>query len=193
MPASPPPNFSKNPQGYNTDLFKGQRDVRRAFMMLGYGVNKTLHRIPTKTVKSFQRDYNRCGQRFGHWGAVEVTGDFDSNTLNALEHAVRWSKKRENEDGMPSATYWQTLCRDVVECGESEDEAPVEMQTQYVEISAGGNARLRDIRTTKFLRAELLEFDREGDVIFATVKIPSQSDLRGGRDEVFRCPCVLER
>lgn len=173
--------------------------------MLGYAINTSFHRVPKGTVRQFQRDYNKCSDRFGQWGKVEITGRIDKDTLNALEHAIRWSKKRENKDGTPSARSWLSLCgdRSGKTCGECDGDEPVvvtsrkkipeESETNYVEITPQGTAKLRSVDTDIALRAEVVGFEREGDVVFAVVKIPPQADLPGGREKTFQCPCVLSR
>ncbi len=198
-----PPNYTGDPKGFNTRMFKSDRAVRRAFMILGYGINRCVHKVPRETVEQFQKDFNVCGQRFSQWGSVTVNGALDKPTLNALEHAVRWSKRRESRDGMPSATSWQSLCRDrrTPECGECDEHGrPIirrkntnRTETKFVEVTAQGTAKLRDMNSDVSLRAELIDFERDGDVVFAVVKIPPQADLSGGRDKPFRCPCVLAR
>jgi hypothetical protein len=199
-----PPNYTNDSAGYNSRMFKSERAIRRAFMMLGYGINKALHRVPKATIKRFQRDYNKCGRRFGQWGSVEVSGLIDEDTLNALEVAVRWSKKRERREGIPTARSWRSLCHDSSnescgECGNGERinlskvQKPRHMETRYVEVSPDGVAKMRDIDSDVSLRAEVIDFERDGNVVFAIVKIPPQADLPGGREEPFRCPCVLGR
>ncbi len=198
-----PPNISNGPKGYNQKMFSGDRAVRKNFMILGYGVNTTRHKVHKEVVREFQRDYNKCAEKFGQWGKVELTGALDIPTLNALEHAIRWSKKRENTDGTPSARSWQSLCHEHPsypgECGSDEKvivsrtHEKEEYEVNYIEITDDGGAKLRSIDTDIALRAEILGFDREGDVVFAIVKIPPQADLPGGREEPFRCPCVLGR
>lgn len=196
-----PPNFSKDPKGYNRKMFRSERAVRRGFMMIGYAVNTSAHKVPEGTVLQFQKDYNRCSDRFGQWGKVDESGRLDKPTLNALEHAIRWSKKRENKDGTPSARSWQSLCHAAPgdSCGgerriiASRIEEPEVYETRYIEVTSNGIAKLRDTETDMSLRAEVVDFERDGNVVFAIVKIPPQADLPGGREEPFRCPCVLGR
>lgn len=198
-----PPNISNDSKGYNRQRFRGDRSVRRVFMTLGYGINTTRHKVPKSTVTEFQRDYNKCASKFGQWGKVELTGALDKPTLNALEHAIRWSKNREDTDGTPSARSWQSLCHDRPSypggCGSDEKiiisrtHEKEEYESNYIEITDAGGAKLRSIDTDIALRAEIVGFDREGDVVFAIVKIPPQADLPGGREEPFRCPCILGR
>jgi hypothetical protein len=198
-----PPNISKHPKGYNKKMFRSDRAVRKGFMILGYGVNTTRHKVTRDTVREFQRDYNKCSDKFGQWGKVEITGELNKDTLNALEHAVRWSKKREDNEGVPSARSWQSLChkRPSYPGGCGSDEKVVVSRTHerepyeasYVEIAKNGIAKLKSIDSDIALRAEVVGFERDGAVVFAIVKIPPQSDLPGGRAEPFRCPCVLSR
>lgn len=196
-----PPNFTKDPDGYNRQMFRSERAVRRGFMMIGYPVNTGDHRVPKGTVLQFQRDYNKCSERFGQWGKVVENSSLDIPTLNALEHAIRWSKKRENKDGTPTARSWQSLCHAAPgdSCGgerriiASRTEKPTSYETRYIEVSPQGTAKLRDTNTDLALRADVLDFERDGNVVFAIVKIPPQADLPGGREEPFRCPCVLGR
>jgi len=199
-----PPNFTDHPSGYNRRMFSSERAVRRGFMMLGYGINTRLHEVPKSTVRKFQRDYNKCADRFGQWGKVDENGDLDKPTLNALEHGIRWSKKRENKEGIPTARSWQSLCRDATSdsCGECGEDGRAKIpkrkessrfDNQYIEVTPQGIAKLRSIDTDIALRAEVIDFERDGNVVFAIVKIPPQADLPGGRDKPFRCPCVLGR
>ena len=195
-----PPNFTNNEAGYNRQMFRSDRAIRRGFMRIGYPVNTGLHKVPKSTVTQFQRDYNKCSDRFGQWGKVKENGALDIPTLNALEHAIRWSKRREDKEGVPSARSWQSLCHDAPgdSCGGKKAIASRIMEsdayeTRYVEVTAQGTAKLRDTETDLALRAEVVDFERDGNVVFAIVKIPPQSDLPGGREEPFRCPCVLGR
>lgn len=194
-----PPNFTKNKAGFNKVMFRSERAIRRGFMMIGYAVNTGAHKVPEKTVLQFQKDFNKCSDRFGQWGKVAESGRLDIPTLNALEHAIRWSKKRENRDGTPSARSWQSLCHVAPgdSCGgkviASRIDEPEAYETRYIEVTPQGSAKLRDTETDMSLRAEVVRFERDGNVVFAIVKIPPQADLPGGREEPFRCPCVLGR
>lgn len=186
-----PPNASGNTSGYNSDLFKTDRGVRRAFMMLGYPVKKSSHKVEKKIVGQFQSDYNRCSDRFGQWGKVDDDSRLNKHTLNALEQALRWAKAQESETGNPSAALWQSLCKgydeDFREC-----ERPEAKPTCFVEIDADGLARVHDIGSDESLRAEVLRFEREGDVVFAVVRIPSQAGIASEIREL-RCPCKVCR
>ena len=197
-----PPNLSKDAKGFNSQMFKSDRAVRRGFRILGYGVNPRDHKVPANTVRQFQRDYNKCAERFGHWGKVKVTGKLNRDTLNALEHAIRWSKKRENDQGIPSARSWQALCGDIdsPDCFDKSSRTgarayaqPEAAETNFVEVLPNGTGKLRNIHTDDSLRCEILCFDRHGEVVFATVKIPPQGDLPGGRPDPISCPCVFAR
>jgi len=201
-----PPNYTGDPNGYNRRMFRSDRAVRRGFMMLGYAVNTCMHQVPKSTVRQFQRDYNKCSRRFGQWGQVELNGALDKPTLNALEVAIRWSKKRETREGIPSARSWQSLCQDRSHksCGECGPDGKIRAprvvapkpqpdERNYIEITNQGMAKVREIGTDTALRAEVMGFEREGDTVFAIVKIPPQADLPSGRDEPFRCPCVISR
>ena len=106
---SAPPNLSEDPKGFNSTMFGTKRSISRALRMLGYPIRPD-HEAPESTVITFQREYNRCSRRFGKWGEVEVHGRVDTETLNALEHALRWAKHRENQTGTPSARFWRALC-----------------------------------------------------------------------------------
>ncbi len=198
-----PPNLSGDAKGYNSQMFKSSRAVRRGFKLLGYGVNPSDHKVPGSTVRQFQHDYNRCSERFGRWGQVRVTGKLNRETLNGLEHAVRWSKKRENRDGTPSARSWQALCSDRgIACrdasgsrtySKTDTPAPKARESSFVEVLPNGSGKLRNIHTDDALRCEILNFELHGDVVFATVAVPPQGDLPGGRSEPITCPCVLGR
>lgn len=198
---STPPNFTKDKDGFNRKMFRSDRAVRRGFMRVGYPVNTGAHKVPKETIRQFQKDYNKCSDRFGQWGKVKENGSLDIPTLNALEHAIRWSLKRENKDGTPSARSWQSLCHSAPgdSCGgekriiASRIEEPDVYETRFIEVTSQGTAKLRDTETDLSLRAEVVDFERDGNVVFAIVKIPPQADLPGGREEPFRCPCVLGR
>lgn len=199
-----PPNISGDPNGFNAAMFKTQRSVARAIRMLGYAVRPD-HKTPEETVKKFQHDYNHCSKRFGEWGEVAVNGRIDTATLNALEHAVRWSKKRENRSGTPSARFWRALCSDRrPDCldsegygrmyAETEQKEKVEPQeSSFVEVQPNGSAKLRNLHTDDALRCDVLDFERQGDVVFAIVKLPPQADLPNGRSEPLCCPCTIRR
>lgn len=197
-----PKNLSRDTKGFNSRMFKSERAVRRGFMMLGYGVNTCEHKVPSNTVRQFQRDYNKCANRFGHWGQVKITGKLNRDTLNALEHAIRWSKKRENDQGIPSARSWQSLCgdrraacidTDECESGRRKYGQTDLSETNFVEVLPNGSGKLRNIHTDDSLRCDIICFERHGDVVFSTVNVPSQGDLPGGRPNSITCPCVFAR
>ncbi len=209
-----PPNLSGDARGFNSQMFKSDRAVRRGFRMLGYAVNPRDHKVPKSTVQQFQRDYNKCAERFGRWGKVEVSGRIGKTTLNALEHAVRWSKKRENREGIPTARSWQALCANRraacldTECVDGRNySAPPEVgaeayatvtvpearEENFVEVLPVGRGKLRNIHTDDALRCNILGFERHAEVIFAIVEVPPQRDLPGGRSDSITCPCVLGR
>lgn len=203
MPA--PPNLSKDVKGWNSSMFKSDRAVRRAFRILGYSVSNRFHKVPSDTVRQFQHDYNKCAERFGHWGKVKTTAKLNKDTLNALEHAIRWSKKRENREGIPTARSWQALCGVRRASGsrayaQSESpaspeapEAPEGRGTNFVEVQPNGTGKLRNIHTDHALRCNIIAFERAGDTVFALVEIPPQSDLPGGRTDQIKCPCIFAR
>jgi len=205
MPA--PPNLSKDAKGFNTSMFKSDRAVRRGFRLLGYGVSNRFHKVPGDTVRQFQRDYNKCADRFGRWGKVKVTGKLNKDTLNALEHAIRWSKKLENTQGTPSARSWQSLCASRRNAcldppsgkgktrayAQAEAELPEARGTNFVEVLTNGSGKLRNIHTDHALRCNILAFERHGDTVLAVVEIPPQGDLPGGRPDSITCPCVFAR
>lgn len=203
-----PPNISGDINGFNTQMFKSKRAVRRGFLMLGYGINPRDADIPANVVRQFQRDYNKCSERFGRWGKVDINGKLDKPTLNGLEHAIRWAKKRENRDGTPSARSWQALCGnraaaciDDSECGNNGRrrkyaQPDVEVQpreTNYIEVCPDGTGKLRNILTEDALRCNILAFERHGEVIFAVAEVPPQGDLLGGRPQPITCPCMFAR
>lgn len=208
-----PPNLSKDVKGFNSSMFKSDRAVRRGFRVLGYAVNPRDHKVPANTVRQFQRDFNRCGERFGRWGQVKVTGKLNRNTLNALEHAIRWSKKRENREGVPSARSWQALCADRSSgCTDpassnqrgprrrrayaQADQAPPDLPergTNFVEVLSNGTGKLRNIHTDHALRCNIIAFERYGDTVFVLVEVPPQGDLPGGRPDHIKCPCIFAR
>lgn len=179
-------------------MFKSRRAVRRGFKILGYAINPHDHEVPSQTIRQFQRDYNKCSDRFNQWGNVEVGGSLDIDTLNALEHAVRWSRKRENSEGIPSARFWQSLCADLrpelnYKRAYAQTEPVKEKETNFVEVLPNGIGKLRNIYTDDALRCNILAFERHGDVIFAIVEVPPQGDLPNGRDEQINCPCIFAR
>lgn len=195
-----PPNTSGDPRGYNTSMFNTDRAVKTALRRLGYGVSPTVD-IPGSTILRFQHDYNKCADRFGKWGKTDTTSMLDKHTLNAIETALRWSEKSEKRHGTPSANSWQSLCKnlDHLGCGKSRrySAAPapdLEVspdETRYVEILPNGNGKLRSTASDRALRANVMDYERHGDVIFAVVVLPPQDGLPGGRDKPFKCPCVL--
>jgi len=196
-----PPNLSGDAKGFDSKMFSTERAVRRGFQLIGYGVNLRKNKVPSDTVEQFQRDYNRCSDRFGKWGKVQITGKLDRISLNALEHAIRWSKKRENKCGMPAARSWRALCTNRKSAGcesgrsysEAENPTPRESATNFVEVLPNGSAKLRNTRTDDALRCNIINFELHGDIVFALVEVPSQGDLPGGRPEPITCPCILGR
>lgn len=197
-----PPNLSKDNAGYNTSMFKTDRSVKNAFRRIGYGVSPAI-KVPSSTITQFQHDYNKCGDKFGRWGKIDVTSKLDKHTLNALEIAVRWSVKRENRDGVPAARSWQGLCRNLKHLSCNEDQSRsysateaegLEIspdETRYIEILPNGNGKLRNLHSDHALRANILDFEHHGPVIFAVAILPPQDGLPGGREEPFSCPCVF--
>ena len=202
-----PPNISKNAAGYNTKMFKSDRAVKNAFKRIGYGISNRNIKAPASTVKQFQKDYNKCADRFGHWGQIDVTAKLDKPTLNGLEIAVRWSVKRENRDGVPAARSWQGLCRNLSglachddrsadlsksrvysasEGGPQIDETP----KNFIEVLSNGVGKLRNMHNDHALRANILDFEKHGPVIFAVAILPPQADLPKGRKDPIKCPCV---
>ena len=165
--------------------------------MLGYPVDPKVHEPDAKTVKKFQRDYNRCDMNFDSWGDIAITGKIDIPTLNALEHAIRWSKKRENDTGVPSGRSWRALCtgsgRKYSSTGEESDDDVVTPDTEsnYIEIQQDGSGKLCNIHNDHALRCSILAFERAGDVVFAVVDVPPQGDLPHGRPEPITCPCFM--
>jgi hypothetical protein len=186
-------------------MFKSDRAVRRGFRILGYGVSNRDHKVPSKTVHRFQLNYNKCADRFGHWGKLNVTGKLSKETLNALEHAIRWSKKLENTQGVPSARSWQSLCGNQWNVypsngsaktrayAQAEGDAPEARGTNFVEVMSDGVGKLRNIHTDHALRCNIIAFERYGDTAFAVVEIPPQADLPGGRPDQITCPCIFAR
>jgi hypothetical protein len=151
------------------------------------------HKVDRKTVVKFQGSYNRCAKKFGKWGEVDVNGRLDNDTLNALEMALRWTKRRENKDGTPSAVVWQSLCKDLAAADHGRRTSDMsERGTNYVEVMPNGMAKLRNIHNDHALRANVLEFEKHGPVVFAKVEIPPQGGLPKGRAEIC-CPCVFSR
>ena len=105
---------------------------------------------------------------------------------------------------------WQTLCSDTShacfggdpDCGTNRTRertyaaagpAPEANETNYVEVQPDGTGKLRNIVNDSSLRCKIVCFDRHGEVLFATVKIPPQGDLPGGRQDEISCPCVFRR
>ncbi len=186
-----PQNISGRAKGYNDEMFVSDRAIRSAFRLLGYGVNMSEHKVARGTVTKFQKDYNKCSKKFKKWGKVDVNGRLDKDTLNALEMALRWAKRRENKDGTPSARVWQSLCSDLSEHACAPSDIP-ERGTNYVEVMPNGMAKLHNIYNSHALRANILEFEKHGPVVFAKVEVPPQGDLpKGG--VVIICPCVFSR
>ena len=93
-----PPNLSNDPAGYNTVLFPGPMAVRQWFINLGYSV--LLKDTPLKrnrSVKKFQKDYNKVSKRPGNgsMGTLVVDGTAGRNTLNAVEIASMQVKTKQ--------------------------------------------------------------------------------------------------
>lgn len=204
-----PPNVTKNPSGYNTKMFSSNHAVKNAFRRIGYGVSRRDVKVPRATIIQFQRDYNKCADRFGHWGQIDETGKLDRETLNGLEIAVRWSVKRENRDGTPAARSWQGLCRNLShiqceeDCGDRRGDSTsrryananksVEIDDSpkhYIEVLPNGVGKLRNMHNDHALRANILDFEKHGPVIFAVAVLPPQADLPKGRKDPIKCPCV---
>ena len=89
-----PPNFSKDTAGYSTRLFPNDRAVRRAFRILGYAVSASHLKVSKRVVVQFQKDYDKCSHKFSKWGEIEINGQLNKETLNAIEIALRWTKKQ---------------------------------------------------------------------------------------------------
>lgn len=200
-----PPNLSNDSAGFNSRMFRSDRAIRRGFRVLGYGINPKDHKVPSGTIKQFQRDYNHCAEKFGRWGRVDIHGKIDKPTLNALEIAIRWAKKKENTQFIPSARVWQSLCsfrksacNDHDDCSDNSQRSysstDIEKsETNFVEILSNGFGRLRNIHTDDSLRCNIECFDKHGDVVFATVTVPPQGGLPKGRDKSITCPCVFRK
>lgn len=177
---------------------KNSREIRNGFRVLGYAVDLRSHEVSQEIIRQFQRDYNKCSDRFDHWENIEITSSLDGDTINALDRAIRWSKNRENAEGIPSARSWQSLCADL---GPNLNparvyaqlESPKETETNFVEVLSNGTGKLRNIYTSDAFRCNILSFERHGNVIFAVVEIPPQADLPDGRDESISCPCIFTR
>lgn len=175
-------------------MFKTNRSVRRGLRMLGYPVDPKVTEPDAKTVEKFQQDYNRCDMHFESWGDIAITGKIDVPTLNALEHAIRWSKKREDDTGQPSGRSWRALCSGPGRTYAAADEsAPAHLasESNYVEILPDGSGKLRNVHTDDALRCNILAFERQGDIVFAVVEVPAQGDLPSGRAGPITCPCVM--
>lgn len=94
--STPPPDVSRNPDGYNTALWPDEDAVGRALVYLGYqGVNGR------GLLRSFQSEWNRVVQHVAadpsfkgiDWARVPVgnlvaDGNIGPRSLNALEIAV---------------------------------------------------------------------------------------------------------
>jgi hypothetical protein len=99
--ATPPPNLSGDPKGYNATMFGTPGAVRSAFETLGYSTPNVANLGPS--TRSFQADYTAVSRGFTLGklslpnapavsalvrGQLEVDGDPGPNTLRALEIAL---------------------------------------------------------------------------------------------------------
>lgn len=187
-----PPNISNRPEGYNKRMFPDDRSIRKGFMSLGYGISYDRHEVSPDVTLQFQRDYNKCSRKLSRWGAIEADGKLGKDTMNALEIAIRWAKKAQNEGTLPSSTLWQSFCRESPGCsGFPEDaEEPID-NAKYVEINSNGSAMLRDLYKDGSLRVELASFERHGDAVIAVVTVPPQANMPRGRSGFLKFPCVV--
>lgn len=160
------------------------RRIRRAFLALGYSVSNASYDIPENSVKDFQSDYNNCADNLKGWDKIAVNGKLDKETLIALDSAVKLAEYKSGRSLDEIEGSWKYLCK--------KHEKPNE-DLRYVEVMPNGSANVRDLQSDLSLRANLIAFDREGDVIFAIVSIPAQADLPAGQEERLRCPCVVRR
>lgn len=195
-----PPNLSGSASGYNEKMFRNHRSVGRGLKMLGYRVNIN-EDVDSSLITQFQNDYNLCSKKFEQWGEIGVSGAMDIPTLNGLEHAIRWAKKIENVKGIPAASAWRSFCAcfqshgkryAAVAEGASEASEP-DTATNFIEVLPDGNGKLRNIYNDSALRAEILDFEKHGPIVFAVAILPPQAELPGGRMEPFACPCLIRR
>lgn len=115
-----PPNISGDPEGYDTNMFRGAQMVRQWFVNMRYSIGNQFLQEPlikNRGVKKFQRDYNKVSVavRQGRikglkgidpdfpMGELRIDGTAGPNTLNALEIAFRMA------DAMGKA--WVNLVR----------------------------------------------------------------------------------
>ncbi len=109
-----PPNTSGDPEGYNSDAFRGPLAVRTGLNVVGYNMALNTNPIPEKDhrVGRFQLDYNKVSAavaagRLDENYAIIPTGKLQNdgiagkNFLNALEIAITNQQHR--------GIHWQTL------------------------------------------------------------------------------------
>jgi len=191
-----PPNLSQSKAGYNTQMFPNNRAVCRAFRILGYTVSSSRSKISKRIVVQFQKDYNKCSCKFNKWGHIEINGQLNKETLNAVEIALRWTKKQAKKEGLPEPVTWQNLCKKIGDgrgysATDKEKSEEKEKATNYIEVLPNGQAKLRNIYNDRALRADILDFEKHGPVIMAVAILPPQADLPNGKNNPITCPCVF--
>lgn len=188
-----PPNISKDPQGYNTKLFPNSRAVRKALRHLGYKVSLTNTPPPKVIVRQFQKHYNHCAiKRFHKWGSLKVDGIAGRNTLNAIEIAMTFARKRGRAHGGEAAHHWQKLCarhrpgRHKRHHGTK----PRPHRPEFVEVMGKGVGKLR--RPGLDYRVYIHKLAKKGDLLFAQVRIPPQVGLPKGRPGMRWYPALVK-
>lgn len=183
-----PSNISGDIKGFNSRLFKSDRAIRRAFIVLGYSVDPNMLRVPESAIRRFQTDYNVASSRLSSIGSLHISGKINKETLNALEFAIRWSKKRSSVKTTSIAECWRSLIGNKDKRAYSgTDHSP----SNFVEVNSDGSGNLRSTKTDSALRCIVLSFEKRGETVFATVSVPPQGDMPEGCKSSITCPCIF--
>lgn len=189
-----PPNISKDKKGYNRKLFSNYRAVRRVMQRLGYKVTMTNTKAPAMVVRQFQRHYNHCSiKRFPKWGSLKVDGVAGRHTLNALEIALTWARKRSKVHGGTVHGNWQKMChrlRPPRRKHRPGKKFPRPKHVAYVEVMGKGQGKLR--RPGKDLRVYIKKLAKKGNLLFAYVQIPPQFGMPKGMAGKKWYPAVVK-
>jgi len=186
-----PLNTTRDPKGFNSKIFKDDRSIRRAFIILGYSVNHSSLKVPKSSVLKFQKDYNIASQKNSSMGALKADGVIGKDTLNALEVAIRISKKNSQSNNLSIGKSWQVICGSIKPRKYAKSDDIDYSKTNFVEVGKNGTGKLRSCITDKSLRCTVVDFERHGDVVFAVVEVPPQKDLAAGCLSKITCPCVF--
>lgn len=177
---SSPKGLPKPPQkeGYNTELFPNHRAVRRALKRLGYKVNLVNTPVPSGIVRQFQKDFNLCVLNVRKdWTMLKIDRIAGPKTLRALEQALGYAQKMSAQNAVPTAQYWQKLCKGLRP--KKPKPGPVGKGKVFVELLGNGIGRLRHAEGD--LRVYIQELARKGSLLFAKITIPKQDKHDGDK------------